>query len=61
MLTNVLKLVKNMADSGIRTRFLWLLNQGDTLGRCIIEDTNCSADDSAHHGQNQEKKLQLLN
>ena len=45
-----------MADSSILTRHLWLLNLVDTPQICIIEDTICSADNSARHGQNQEKK-----
>ena len=52
-----------MADSGIRTRHLWLPNRGDTQTYVIIQDTNCSADHSARHGQNQEKEKnsRLLN
>ena len=42
---------------------LWIPNRGYTRHICIIQDTNCSADDSVRHGQNQEKekKLRLLN
>ena len=44
-----------MADSGIRTRPLWLPNRGDIPDICIIQDT----DDSARHGQNQAQEKTL--
>ena len=40
-----------MADSGIRTRHLWLPNR-----ICISQGTNVSARKSARHGQFQEKE-----
>ena len=48
-----------MTDSGIRTHHLCVPNSGDTPNRCTIQDTNCSAADSARHGQNQEKEKTL--
>ena len=48
-----------MAHCGIAT--LWLSNQVDNPQVRIFQRTNCSLDDSARHGQNQEKeKNQLL-
>ena len=41
-----------MADWGFRTRPFWLPSRGDTSHILIIQDTN----DSARHGQNQEKE-----
>ena len=46
-----------MAESWIGTRSLWLPDRGVTSHIPIIQDTNDSADNSARHGQNQEKLL----
>ena len=50
-----------MVDSEFKTRHLWITNGGDSQ-RMHYKDTNNSEDDSARHGQNQEKgkKLRLL-
>ena len=42
-----------MADSGIRTRHLWLPKHPTSM---YYKDTNDSAEQSARHGQNQEKE-----
>ena len=45
-----------MAHSWILTRHLWHPNGIDTPPICITQNSNSSADDSARHGQNQEKE-----
>ena len=45
-----------MSNIRIQDCQLWLPDRGDTLNIGVIQDTNCSADDSVLHGQNQKGK-----
>ena len=51
---------KDMVDSRIRTRHLWLHNCDDTPHICNMQD-NSSADDSARRRQNQKKNSDYWN
>ena len=45
-----------MADSGVRTRYFWLPNCGDTPHMCIMEDIKDSADSLRVMGKIRKRK-----
>ena len=56
MFKGVSKNMQKIADGWTRTNYRWLSKLGDTAHISGTRDTIFSADDSAGHGQNQEKE-----